>query len=435
MSGKNGLFLRITIAGIFIAISGYAKDPRLFRVDDFISTPAPGWKFQTSGQFFATPLVLGNYLLAGSTDSTLYAVDLYTGKLLWKFRTDGQIRNTPCQFGESVIFFSGDGNLYSLETLTGKLLWKFFAGQDHMYDVADCFQSSAVISLNTVYFGSGDGKVYAVDAGSGKPKWNFQTGNLVHSSPALGDGKVFAGSFDGYVYALDTTDGRLLWKFKTVGHSEFPKGEVQGAPVFIRGKVFVSARDNNLYALDADSGYCHWNSSFPESWALALSPSDHDTVLYAGTVGDPAFLMFNTDSGKEAWDCRLEAGNPARCAETPGLCYITLLNGDLIAIRRHDGSIAWKYPTGKNAGKKPGKPERKNNPDGNSPDTFAGSRRSIRTQYSTGLLFSKPVLIHDRIILSSSDGSLYCLLRTAPEKPESEFPVNPKTDVKRVIGR
>ncbi len=38
---------------------------------------------------------------------------------------------------------------------------------------------------------------------TGVLKWSFQTGNQVHSSPAIGaDGTVYVGSYDGKLYAI-----------------------------------------------------------------------------------------------------------------------------------------------------------------------------------------------------------------------------------------
>ncbi len=46
-------------------------------------------------------------------------------------------------------------------------------------------------------------------------KWKFQTGDVVHASPAIVDGKLYIGSWDSYFYALDATNGKELWRFKT----------------------------------------------------------------------------------------------------------------------------------------------------------------------------------------------------------------------------
>jgi len=44
--------------------------------------------------------------------------------------------------------------------------------------------------------------LYCVDANSGNLIWKYQTGDWVHSSPAVANGRVFVGSHDGYIYAF-----------------------------------------------------------------------------------------------------------------------------------------------------------------------------------------------------------------------------------------
>jgi len=49
--------------------------------------------------------------------------------------------------------------------------------------------------------GSGDGNIYALDAVSGSLKWKFQTGDVVHASPAIVDGKLYLRTA-GHLFAI-----------------------------------------------------------------------------------------------------------------------------------------------------------------------------------------------------------------------------------------
>jgi len=96
-----------------------------------------------------------------------------------------------------------------------------------------------------------------VDARSGELRWRYKTGDVVHASPAVVDGKVYVGSWDTYFYALDAKNGRLMWRFKTGEdkRAHLMMG-IQGSAVVSQGAVYFGCRDANVYALDAGLGRC-----------------------------------------------------------------------------------------------------------------------------------------------------------------------------------
>src|SRR4030042_1787495 len=49
----------------------------------------------------------------------------------------------------------------------------------------------------------------------GTLKWTFETGDGIHSSPAVVDGVVYFGSRDHFIYALDAATGEEIWSFET----------------------------------------------------------------------------------------------------------------------------------------------------------------------------------------------------------------------------
>ena len=61
-----------------------------------------------------------------------------------------------------------------------------------------------------VYVGSYDKNVYALNAKTGVKLWSYATGDIVASSPAVGNGVVYVGSYDKNVYALNAKTGTKL---------------------------------------------------------------------------------------------------------------------------------------------------------------------------------------------------------------------------------
>jgi len=82
----------------------------------------------------------------------------------------------------------------------------------------------------------------------GTPIWEFETGDWVHSSPAIGsDGTVYVGSRDNKLYAINGKSGVKLWEFET------GRGVYSSPAIGSDGTVYVGSKDNKLYAIKTDS--------------------------------------------------------------------------------------------------------------------------------------------------------------------------------------
>lgn len=373
----------------------------------------PDWVFKTSQPLFSSPVVENNLIFCGGLDSNMYAIDLLSGQQLWKFQTQGEIRSTAALYSNQLAFLSRDGHMYALEQKTGRLLWKFQTGGERtysLYSYADYYQSTPVFENGVLYFGSGDSYIYAVDAYSGKLKWKYKTGNVVHARPALYNSQLFIGSFDGYVYALDATKGSLIWKFKSVGHQYFPKGEMQGNPIVFDDRVYIGSRDYNLYALNAKQGYGLWNRQFAKGWAMG-TPVVKDSVLYVGTSDDMVLLALDPYTGRTKWQAEVKFnvfGAPTISDDT---VFIGTLMGKLFGIDRNTGAINWVYETD---AYKRNKSKYFTETDVYRSDIQQIIRKGedfITMYYDLGAFFSTPVIAGDKLIISSTDGAIYCFKR------------------------
>ncbi len=378
---------------------------------DFENIPSIEWKFKTNGPFFSSPVISGNIVYAGSLDSTLYAVDIPTGKLKWKFKTGGEIRSTVCLYGEYVLLYSGDATLYSIDKNSGKVVWTFKTKGgilgDRRYDFADYFQSSPVVHNGKIFFGAGDSRIYALDVKNGALIWSFKTNGIIHTTPVIYKDRLFIGSFDGNLYALGQERGDLLWKFKTAGHRYFPDGEVQGSPVVANDLVYFGARDYNLYAIDAMHGYAHWNKAFPFGWAMAVTP--RDSVIYVGTSDDRVLISMDSRSGTELWRTDVKFNIFGPCMLSRNMAFVGTLMGKLFGIDLREGKIKWVFTT---------ENYQKNHlkyfkPDDSFRDDITSFIKTpadfIGMEYNVGAIFSTPAITGDRILFTSSDRTIYCL--------------------------
>ena len=380
---------------------------------DFQGLPATKWKFATKAPVIASPVMDEDMVYFGSLDSVLYALDTETGNMRWQLKTGAGIRSTVLIENSQLFLNGGDGIFYAINKKTGKVLWTYKTGGEHTYQYygyADYYHSSPVLYKDKICFGSGDSYIYVLNASTGKLSWRFKTGDVVHATPVINGDKLFVGSFDGYLYALNAGSGDLIWKFKSVGQRFFPKGEMQGSPVIANNLVYIGSRDYNIYAIDIEKGYCHWNKPFPLGWVMALSA--RDSLIYAGTSDDDVMVSMDGKTGKENWRTNVQFNIFGHAVFSNSLMYFGTLMGRLHALDLKTGEIKWTFKTdGYLSNQKEFFPD-ENKVVKNDFYAYVKSPEGyIAALYQLGAIFSKPAISENLIILSSTDGKVYCLSR------------------------
>ena len=387
-----------------------AQDTMPYRstaIPDFRELPVVEWTFKTKLPIFSSPVISDNVVYVGGLDSILYAIDLETGKEKWKFHTGGEIRSNVCIEKMNLYLNGGDGYIYALNKNTGNQIWKFQTMGEKKYDFADYFHSTPVIINRIVYVGSGDSYFYAINSETGTLIWKFKTGNIIHSSPAIDNNKIFFGSFDGYVYSLALNNGEEIWKFKTVGHRYFPVGEVQGSPGVLNNLVFIGARDYNVYAIDQEKGFCHWNKSFTNGWGLCNNI--HDSVLYIGSADERVLIKADPFTGKESWRISMELLIFGNNAYTKNLMYTGTTIGKLHGIEMKSGKKLWSFETETYMSNRF---KYFKTDDSYRDDIYSiikSNEQFLEMECELGGIFSTPAIVKDRLVFSSTNGTVYCL--------------------------
>ena len=390
------------------------------------------WKFKSQGKIFSSPAISNNIVYIGSADHSLYAIDIKKGKQIWKFTTGGAVHSSPAVNGNVVCFGSFDGYYYALNAKTGTLIWKFKTGGEklvgakslwtmkphdqYMNDLYDFFLSSPVFSNDntSVYFGSSDGNMYALNAATGKLKWTFKTKGLIHTTPALYNGKLYFGSWDTYFYAVDANTGRQVWKFKTGDQPVVHLLEgIQGSAACSNGMVYFGARDSYLYALNANTGKMVWKYSANGSWILT-TPSIQNGVVYTTTSDTYIFAALDAKTGKQKFSYKGNGylySSPAIAGNT---VYFGDFTGKLSAVNLKSGKLTGYFTTdGRN--KNAGKILKKDTLDygysskGQDNELYATSVKVMDQFYTLGPIVSSPVISKGVIYFGSADGYLYAL--------------------------
>ncbi len=167
--------------------------------DQSAQPPSPAWPpphflllNRLDFDYAPQPVVADGRVFFGSTsDDTIRALDLATGRQLWQFPTGGPIRIAPQAEGGMLYCASDDGHAYCMEASTGKLAWEFDASP------------SPELAI-------GNGRMVS--------RWPVRTGVLVENGTAYLAAGIWA-SEGVFVYALDAKTGKVLWCNDTSGYA------------------------------------------------------------------------------------------------------------------------------------------------------------------------------------------------------------------------
>lgn len=327
---KHGLLLSLFFVQ-FIFLQSWAQSSKMV------------WSFPTKGMIVGSPVLQGNTIFVGSVDSNLYAVNKSTGKLEWSYKSSGGIFSDPVATDQLVIFNNSHGAIVALQK-NGKEAWVYQAGEEKAYDVWDYYLASPVEKNGTLYIGNSNGAVLALNARNGKLKWKYQTNGPVHASVAVDEQQVYIGSFDGTLYACDQASGKLNWKYKTIGDQNFPKGEIQKAPVVKNGVVYFGSRDYYVYALHAKDGSLLWNRKEPGSWVIA-TPAIKDNDIYFGTSDSHAFYAVNKNNGAVNWKQSFNMRIYGSGLVLDSIIYFGCFNGKLYGLNCKSGAKTFEFQT------------------------------------------------------------------------------------------
>jgi outer membrane protein assembly factor BamB len=241
-------------------------------------------------------------------------------------------------------------------------------------------------SGDALYAASRGGSVRALDAASGRTRWEADTKSELSAGPGAGDGLVVVGTSSGTVIALEAADGKQRWRAKL-------SGEVLAAPLVAGDRVIVRTVDGRIRALDAADGKEAWMvedvvprltlrgtsppvragdsviGGFDSGRVMAVAIASGD-ILWQAQVSTPRgrselerladidaavrvagdevyaigyqgrIAMIALDSGQIWWTRDLSSYRDIGIDDDQ--LYVSTSDGDVLALRRRDGSTVWQ---------------------------------------------------------------------------------------------
>ncbi|WP_397570705.1 PQQ-binding-like beta-propeller repeat protein [Schlesneria sp. T3-172] len=226
------------------------------------------WKYETGGEIYSSAAVIGDRILFGSYDNSLYCLN-GDGTLAWSFATQGYVHCAPAVV-EGVTFIAGcDEHLRTIEIETGK--------QRADLRLETYLIASPAVVGDILYVGTFASEVVAVDWKKQEVIWRYRPGNgdaPFHSSAAVTEKLVVVGGRDKLVHAIDRITGKKAWTFPT-------RAKVDSSPTVAGDRVFIGSNDGNLYEISLQDGTERWK--FNAGKPISAAPAIGEGVLVIGS--------------------------------------------------------------------------------------------------------------------------------------------------------
>ena len=202
------------------------------------------------------------------------------------------------------------------------------------------------VGQGLVVVGTNGGQLVALDAATGQQRWTAQMTGEVLAPPLVGGDRVVVRTVDGRLRALAVSDGTEAWTVE----DQVPRLSLRGtAPPVAAGDAVVGGFDSGrVIAVSLVSGETLWQAqvSTPRGRselerlsdvdaAVRVSGGDVYAVGYQGRIA-----MMALDSGQIWWARDVSS---YRGLDLDGdQLYVSTSDGDVLALRRRDGSVLWQ---------------------------------------------------------------------------------------------
>ncbi|MFM2199049.1 MAG: Serine/threonine-protein kinase AfsK [Verrucomicrobiota bacterium] len=282
--------------------------------------PVIEWTFPLESPGTAEAAAADGVILVGDAMGILYCIDLESRKLRWKMETGDTIQAAPAISNGKVFVGSGDKHFYALDLKSGDKLWSIEGGDK--FSSAPTIVTSPDGKTEWLLVNGYDGTTRCLLAETGAIVWTYETDDYINGTPAVIDGRFVAfGGCDTAIHIINLADGK---------------------PV---NKVATESPITNSVATSGTTIYC---GNHANQVIAAEAEGKEPTWIYEG--GDFPFFSAPAVDDQHV--------------------YIGSRDKSLHAVKRSDGTGAWKFKTG-------------------------------------GRVESSPIAFDDGIVFGSSDGRLY----------------------------
>ncbi|MFV8756024.1 PQQ-binding-like beta-propeller repeat protein [Nannocystaceae bacterium ST9] len=256
-----------------------------------------------------------DWMLLGTDDGTLVALDLETRKVLWRHTTSGVVRNPPV-LGEGVVYFvNSRDEILAVDLREGEWVWEH-AGK---------FQKNF-----TVYGRAGLAYLPPSEAGDA--------------------GVIYTGLADGRVIALAASSGATLWSEPLAPAGSELFVDVDTTPLLVpeRGEMIVANQNTGVFSLGLDDGAHRWNTEIRAVGSLVAGPGG--MIIAASSLEGLHGLEFD---GRIRWRQQLDPGGIAAPLVVGDIAYVGHSDVGLLAYASEDGLLLGRLDNGSGSSGQP----------------------------------------------------------------------------------
>jgi len=226
-------------------------------------------KEMTASGIEAAPVIANGMVLLATTNTSLLALDLESGKRLWEARTNQLSRITvrPVVAGDVAYLITAAGAVHRVQLKTGKI--------EELFDLKQPVQHDAVHVADTLFVVTGKPSLVAVRDGA--VAWSVPLAFGPRTRIIAMDGLLCVGTVKGYVLVHDAKTGKEMARLKA------PKGETSfnGGLARHGDLVLAGGEDGKLYAFDIPKRELRW--TYPTTPPLEAPPVSDGKRIYLGS--------------------------------------------------------------------------------------------------------------------------------------------------------
>lgn len=290
------------------------------------------WSFQAEDSIESSAAISDGTIYVASMDSSLYAIELSTGKLRWRYATSGPVQESSPSIQDGVVYVGDlNGVLHAVNANTGKGLWTFEAEAE--------IRSSPNYKSGRIFLGSYDQYLYCLSADTGALIWKYMTDGPVHATPAIDDEHVYVSGCDGAFRAINTKTGKQAYAISL--------GDYAGASAAIQdGFAFVGTFGNEVVGLNLQRrlpewSYIHPTRNFPFYSSAAVAA---DRIVLGGR--DKIVHCLDKSTGKEIWSFLTKARVESSPLVTGNRVFVGSNDGRLYELDLISGKKIWEFTSG-----------------------------------------------------------------------------------------
>ena len=192
------------------------------------------WKFQTADRVNGSPAVSDKHTFVTGCDQHMRVINIETGEQFADMPLERFLIASPAVSGDMLYVGTHESEVIALNWRKQEIVWRY---SDPSRDQP--FHSSAAITDKFVLIGGQDKLLHCIDRKTGNAAWTYATRGQVNSSPVVVGDRVFVGSKDGFLYEVKLADGTLIEKYQVAGRG------ISASPAVGEGCLVIGAEGND----------------------------------------------------------------------------------------------------------------------------------------------------------------------------------------------